>query len=131
MAALVDAAEIDVVTWLPTSAARRRDRGFDQSALLARAVARRLRRPCRPLLRRQPGPPQTGRDRRARLTGPRLTARAAIAGTVLVVDDVVTTGASATAAAIALRAAGASRVLVVAAARTPLKALRSASETRK
>ncbi|MDQ3758053.1 MAG: hypothetical protein M3394_09425, partial [Actinomycetota bacterium] len=55
MAALVDPATVDAVTWLPTTARRRRRRGFDQSELLARAIARHLRLPCRRLLRRGPG----------------------------------------------------------------------------
>jgi predicted amidophosphoribosyltransferase len=110
----------DVVTWVPTTSARRRDRGFDQAELLARAVARRLRRPCRPLLRRVPGPAQTGRSRvERRADPPRFTARPRPAGDVLLVDDVVTTGATAGAAARALRGAGARRVVLLAAARTP------------
>jgi len=36
---------IDTVTWIPTTDRRRRERGFDQAELLARAVARRLGRP--------------------------------------------------------------------------------------
>lgn len=112
------AAVPDVVTWAPTTDDRRRRRGFDHAELLARAVARRLGRPCRQLLARAPGPPQTGRSRAARQVGPRLDARAAVRGAVLLVDDVVTTGATATAAASALRRAGASHVEVVAAART-------------
>src|SRR5580765_684418 len=64
IAALVDPMQIDVVTWLPTTPARRRERGFDQARLLARAVARRIGRPCRGLLTRAPGPAQTGRPRR-------------------------------------------------------------------
>jgi predicted amidophosphoribosyltransferase len=109
-----------VVTWVPTTTARRRERGFDQAELLARAVARRLRLPCRPLLRRAPGPPQTGRSRAERRAAPpAFTARRPAAGPVLLVDDVVTTGASAAAAARTLRRAGAPRVLLLAAARTP------------
>src|SRR5437773_10892718 len=57
MANLVDPSTVDVVTWAPTSAARRRQRGFDQARLLARAVALRIHRPCRALLARTPGPP--------------------------------------------------------------------------
>ena len=119
MAALVDREGVDVVTWAPTTDGRRRRRGFDQSELLARAVARRLRRPCRRLLRRLPGPAQTGQGLAERRRGPPFEARAGVAGErVLVVDDVVTTGATVTAAARALRAAGAAEVQVVAAART-------------
>jgi predicted amidophosphoribosyltransferase len=121
VAALVDSATVDVVTWAPTSAARRRDRGFDQARLLARAVARRLRRPCRALLVRQAGPPQTGRPRRERFEGPGFTAIRRPPPRVLIVDDVVTTGATVVAAARALRSAGALEVRAAAAARTPLK----------
>jgi len=119
MAALVAGARPDVVTWAPTTPARLRKRGFDQAELLARRVARELRVPCRRLLRRGPGPAQTGRDAAARLTGPSFAARCALHGeTVLLLDDVVTTGATVAAAAGSLRRSGADRILVVAAART-------------
>lgn len=114
----------DVVTWAPTTAARRRARGFDQAELLARAVARTLGLPCRRLLHRRPGAPQTGRDLHGRRAGPEFTARRRAPPRVLLVDDVVTSGATVTAAARALRAAGAVQVVAVAGARTPLKAVR-------
>jgi predicted amidophosphoribosyltransferase len=128
IAALVDPATVDVVTWAPTSAARRRERGFDQARLLARAVARRLHRPCRSLLSRQPGPAQTGRAKRDRLVGPTFTITRNPPRRVLVVDDVVTTGATMIAAARVLKAAGAGEVKAAAAARTPLKATDTLSD---
>ena len=119
MAAVVGEA-VDVVTWAPTTPARLRARGFDQARLLAKAVGRELGVPCRPLLRRAPGPAQTGRDAVSRHAGPAFLARTSLAGRrVLLVDDVVTTGATAAAAARALKEVGAAAVHVVAAARTP------------
>lgn len=116
--------QIDTVTWAPTSRSRRRQRGFDQAEVLARATAARLGRPCRPLLVRAGGGPQTGRSREERRRGPSFAARAGAAGArLLLVDDVVTSGATLTAAASALRSAGAVSVLAVAAGRTPLKVL--------
>ena len=53
--AAVAPARPDVVTWAPTSARRRRDRGYDQAELLARVVARRLRCPAARLLVRGAG----------------------------------------------------------------------------
>lgn len=117
-----DAGAGSVVTWVPTSAARRRARGFDQAELLARAVARALDLPCGPRLARAPGPAQTGRSRSQRLDGPTFwVGEQRAPPSVLVVDDVLTTGATVSAAASALRAAGVQRVDVVTAATTLLK----------
>jgi predicted amidophosphoribosyltransferase len=117
---LVPDGPADVVSWLPTTAARRRERGFDQAELLARALARRLDLPCRPLLRRRPGPSQTGRNRAERAGNVVFRARRRAAGRrAILVDDVCTTGATMRAALGALRAAGGPEPWFVVLARTP------------
>jgi predicted amidophosphoribosyltransferase len=123
-AVAVAAATLDgrgsVVTWVPTTPRRRRDRGFDHAELLARATAAQLRLPVAGLLRRLPGPPQTGRPRAERRTGPRYAPRERpIPPAVLLVDDVSTTGASLSVAAVTLRGGGARYVRAVTVARTP------------
>jgi predicted amidophosphoribosyltransferase len=122
LARRIDRADVDCVTWVPTTARRRRGRGFDHAHLLARAVAARLDRPCVGLLHRGPGPPQTGRSAGERRRGPALRptgrARAAAGARILVVDDVCTSGATLSAAARVLRDAGARSVSGAVAART-------------
>ena len=99
--------EPDVVTWVPTTTARRRARGFDQAELLARAVGRRIGVPVRPLLRRVDGLAQTGRDAHGRREGPAFTARRCGTGeSVVLVDDIGTTGATLAGAARVLSDAG-------------------------
>ncbi|HEX4866494.1 MAG TPA: phosphoribosyltransferase family protein [Acidimicrobiales bacterium] len=106
-----------VITWAPTTPERIRRRGFDQAELLARALARRWNLPCRGFLRRVPGAAQAGRGAAARRANPAFHARGAVAPAVVVVDDVVTTGATLGAAAQVLRAAGATSVQAVVVAR--------------
>jgi predicted amidophosphoribosyltransferase len=111
-----------VVTWPPTTARRRRERGFDHAELLARRVATRLALPAAALLHRVDGAAQTGASRDVRRVGPRFTAThrpTEPGGAVLLVDDVVTTGGTLSAAARALRSAGWARVVAVTAAGTP------------
>jgi len=115
---------VDVVTWAPTSGSRASSRGYDQSELLARAVARELGVPCRRLLYRSHGEQQTGHTRAERLHGVSFRSRPLRrAGRhpvrVLLIDDVVTTGATLLAARAALENAGVGSVVCVAAAATP------------
>ena len=107
---------------VPLHPVRLRKRGFNQAAVLAEAIARRTalaRADC--LRRRGPGPPQVGRGRGARLAGPAgsVEPRGAVPPVALLVDDVVTTGATLAACAAALREAGAREVSAIAFARTP------------
>ncbi|MEZ5183924.1 MAG: phosphoribosyltransferase family protein [Acidimicrobiales bacterium] len=120
MARLVPPGALEVVTWAPTTELRRRSRGFDHAELLARQVAAELGLPLASTLRRLPGPPQTGRTLLERRDGPQFLASASLTGrSVLVVDDVVTTGATLASAARTLRAAGADHVVGLAAAHPP------------
>jgi competence protein ComFC len=107
---------------VPLHPVRLRRRGFNQAAVLAGAIAHTTGlRPSDCLRRRGPGPPQVGRSRGARLTGPAgsIEARARVPPAALIVDDVVTTGATLAACAAALRAAGTTHVAAIAFARTP------------
>jgi len=107
----------DVVTWAPTSTARVRRRGHDQSELLARRLARVLDVPCRRLLIKTSTNVQTGASREERLQGSVFSARKlGVNSHVMVVDDVVTTGTTLRCAADALREAGAYQVTCVAVA---------------
>ena len=123
--ASIDALQIrsfDVVTWAPTSLVRRRHRGGDQAGALAAAVGAVLRLPVRPLLARPPGAPQTARDLAGRQHGQPFTALRVVTGRrVLVVDDVITTGATMREARRALTGAGASSVTGLALAATPIR----------
>jgi predicted amidophosphoribosyltransferase len=113
--------DVDVVTWVPLARRRLTDRGYDQARLLAQGVAAVGRIPCTRLLHRPvAGGPQaqrSGSERRAALQGA-FRATGPSPARVLLVDDVLTTGATAGACGEALRVAGAREVHLLAAARS-------------
>jgi competence protein ComFC len=113
--------DVECVTWVPLSRRRRAARGFDQAEVLAREVAARLSTPVSGLLRRTRETAsqvsRSGRERRRALQDAFSTV-GFVPPSVLLVDDVLTTGATASSCAVALRKAGATHVGVVTAARS-------------
>jgi ComF family protein len=115
----------EVLVPVPLHRRREWERGFNQAAFLARRVGRRLGLPVVPraLRRLRATPPQSGdpADRRRNVRDAFAVARPArVAGRhVLLIDDVLTTGATANECARALRRAGARRVGVFTLARVP------------
>lgn len=115
---------VDCLVPVPLHWRRRWGRGYNQSAAIARGLASRLRLPCEPgWLRRIRHTPmqtrQTLAGRRENVRGAFQARRGApLAGrAVLLVDDVMTTGATVDEASRAVRAAGAARVAVAVLAR--------------
>ncbi|HYE08014.1 MAG TPA: phosphoribosyltransferase family protein [Planctomycetota bacterium] len=112
-------ARFDVVVPVPPAAGRRP--GPHLGSALARAIARRLGLPCRRLLRQARAASEQHRlsyaDRRRNVA--ELFTSAPAPARVLLVDDLVTSGATASAAAGALKLAGAMRVELACLARTP------------
>ena len=119
-------AGIDRVVPVPLHWRRRLARGFNQAERIARPLAAALGRPlAQALVRRRATPPQSGLGRPERLANPRRAFRVRrgagdLAGaTILLVDDVATTGATLDGAALTLKRAGAGRVIALVAGRTP------------
>jgi ComF family protein len=109
----------NVIIPVPLHWTRRLTRGYNQSTVLAEALADRLHIPCQPRWLRRirataKQTAQTPSRRRINVRGAfRASLFAALAGqTILLVDDVMTTGSTASEAARALRRAGARRVVV-------------------
>ena len=113
--------DFDVVTWAPLSRRRMRRRGYDQAQLLAEAAARELGLPCEGLLRKVRHTPaqsgiQTPEARRANVSGVYVLSEPnrAEGRRVLLVDDILTTGATASECARVLLLSGAESVAAAA-----------------
>ncbi len=126
-----------VVVAVPSTAASLRLRGYAPADLLGEEIARRLRRPVAAGVLHRPGDPpaQASLPRTERLHAPRGTfavgRHAPVRGRpVLLVDDVLTTGATASECARLLRDAGATEVVVAVAARTVTRGRWSGTEAR-
>ncbi|WP_353981749.1 ComF family protein [Salinicola endophyticus] len=111
----------ELLIGVPGSWTRTRERGFDPVAWLGSSLAARWQLPQRAALRQRDSSSQRGLDRAARqrnvknafgIEGP-------LPGSVLLLDDVMTTGATLESLALACRRAGARHIGVVALARTP------------
>ncbi|HEY5638598.1 MAG TPA: ComF family protein [Dehalococcoidia bacterium] len=106
---------VSAIVPVPMAGTRQRRRGYNQSELLAREIGRRAEMPVLgQALVRRPGPSQVEQPdeaaRRANVKGAFAAGRQAVGGSVLLVDDAMTTGATLDACARALRSAGADRV---------------------
>lgn len=114
--------ELDGVTWVPMSPQKLRRRGYNQSELLAKAVAKELGLPAWDLLeqvRETDTQYSLTRSQRADNVRGAYRAKGATLGKrVLLVDDIVTTGATLRACAQGLYGAGAQKVCAVCAANT-------------
>jgi len=112
---------VDAVTWVPVSLRRKLSRGYDQSQLVAKAVASELALPCLGFLRKiRNTPPQSGlasaAQRRANVLGAYKVLQTPCLRDkrILLIDDVITTGATASECARMLLSAGASEVFLAA-----------------
>jgi predicted amidophosphoribosyltransferase len=121
IAACDDLPPVDVITWVPLARRRLAERGYDQARALAVGLGHRTGIPVSRLLRRErstgPQARRAGAERRAAMRGT-FEATGAVPARVLLVDDVLTTGATAAACAEVLAAAGARRIHLVTAARS-------------
>lgn len=120
----LDCRSIDVISWIPLSKKRLRQRGYDQARLLAEEIAAKTGLPCRQLLQKVKNNSaqsltRDAKQRRKNVAGVyALDDGADVSGLrILLVDDVVTTGATMSEAARILRKEGAKSVFGVTLAR--------------
>ena len=113
----LDCSGIDVISCVPLSYKRMRKRGYNQAELLAKEIAKALEIPYMPLLKKtKDNPAQSGtKNAKERLKNVAdvysMQSKASVEEkTVLLVDDIVTTGATLSECARILRRAGAERI---------------------
>ena len=120
MASAARALDASVITWVPSTRASEAARGFNPAEELARPLARFIRRPARRLLiKRRETRDSAGLSREQRRANlyEAFAASGAVRGHVILVDDILTTGATAGECAAVLKGAGARSVSVVTFAR--------------
>jgi predicted amidophosphoribosyltransferase len=113
---------VEIVCWVPSHPLRRIRNPWPAARLLAAAVARRLDRDLRPIMRRHGLRRQTGQTRARRRQLARTSFSASTAARdrhILLVDDVTTTGTTVNIASRALIRAGAEAVFCAVLAQTP------------
>lgn len=115
------AGQYDLITWVPISRRRRRKRGYDQTKLLCHALCRQLDRPAIQTLRKTVNnPAQSSLDsaerRRANVLGVYEAVRPErfAEKRILLIDDIVTTGATLSECSRVLLTAGAKEVVCAA-----------------
>lgn len=130
--------QLDVVTWVPLGRRSQKDRGFDQSELLAKELAKRLNLPCEKMLEKIHDTQQQSRlqmpeERRANVLGAyELKKNVSVEGRrILVVDDVITTGSTIDECCRVLSAAGAPEIHCAVLAQAVGKVAKSARESEK
>ena len=116
-----NAISCDIITWVPLSRRRLRSRGYDQARLLAEEIAGRYELSCLPLLKKRRNNPAQSRTgdaakRKANVDGIYVAVNAdQLRGKrILLVDDIVTTGATLSEAAKTLKTAGADEIVCIA-----------------
>ena len=126
MAKCIDETQIscDIITWVPLSRKRLRKRGYDQAQLLAQSVSEKLDLPCQRALKKiRNNPAQSGmggyeqRHRNAAGVYEAVNDELFRGKRVLLIDDIVTTGATLSEAASVLKKAGAAEVIALTVAR--------------
>ena len=118
--------EYDIISWIPLSDRRLRERGYDQAFLLAQSTAKSLGVACVATLRKiknvQAQSDITGKQARSiniagayeAVNPPQIAGK-----TILLIDDVITTGSTIDECANVLLSAGAKKIVCATLARTP------------
>ena len=107
----------DIICWVPLHKKRLRERGYDQAEIIARALSKKLGVPCRRLLVKESGNKRQSsidnrEERKANVSGVyRCVSKEELIGKrVLLVDDIITSGATVGECAAMLKAFGCTEI---------------------